>query len=239
MTREYLFLASEITELEQLLSEVPDANAIERMGLEYRLESIRNELDSMSTLVSEVNMSRASYRPIAEATAFGAIANIGVQEEGENRGTYIELYQSSCVPPIPPGSPWCAAFVRYRMKAAANKLNMVYDATFPRSGYTPDWSRWAKANNKWVSAADLKSGEAYTRLLPGDLALFYFPTLGRIAHIGIITKVSKRGLTTVEGNTSPEPQDADEVERDGDGVFMKDRRWSELGEYGGVLLVDF
>lgn len=26
-------------------------------------------------------MSRASYRPIAEATAFGAIANIGVQHD--------------------------------------------------------------------------------------------------------------------------------------------------------------
>jgi len=184
-------------------------------------------------------MSRASYRPIAEATASGAIANIGVQEKGENRGKYIEAYQASCVPPIPPGSPWCAAFVRYRMKHAAHSLGLTYDASFPRSGYTPEWSRWAKNNGKWISALDLKSGDTYENVLPGDLALFYIPTLGRIGHIGIITKVSKRGLSTVEGNTSPEPEDADEVERDGDGVFAKMRYWNELGQFGGILLVDF
>lgn len=188
---------------------------------------------------------RASNRPIAMSAISGAIANVGVQESGgENRGKYVEAYQQSCVPPIPPGSPWCAAFIRYRMKHAATSLGMTYDSTFPRSGYTPDWSKWAKKNNKWISAYDLmdkaiNSNEIADTILPGDIALFYFSTLGRIGHIGIIEKVLPTGLVTIEGNTSPEPEDADEVERDGDGVFRKNRNWYELGRWGGILMVDF
>ncbi len=36
---DYLALSSEITELKSLLSEIPEENVIERMGLEARLES--------------------------------------------------------------------------------------------------------------------------------------------------------------------------------------------------------
>lgn len=185
---------------------------------------------------------RAVHRPIAMSAISGAIANVGVQESGgENRGKYVEAYQQSCVPPIPPGSPWCAAFVRFRMKHAATSLGMTYDSTFPRSGYTPDWSNWAKKNNKWIAAGkDFGDGVYLSSvILPGDIALFYFKALGRIGHIGLIEKVTPSGLVTIEGNTSPEPEDADEVERDGDGVFRKNREWNELGYWGGILMVDF
>ncbi len=49
-------------------------------------------------------------RPIALRAAKEALDNIGVQEVGDNRGKAIEVYQASTVPPVPPGSPWCAAF---------------------------------------------------------------------------------------------------------------------------------
>ncbi len=189
-------------------------------------------------------MNRVKNRPIAVGAAADAIANVGVQEVGNNAGKAVETYLASCVPPLGAGAPWCAAFVRYRMKAAATKLGVAYDNTFPRSGYTPDWANWARKNNRWISASECSDGLIGEKpvseiILPGDLALFYFQQLGRIGHIGIIISASSKGLVTVEGNTSPEPEDADEVERDGDGVYRKRRSWSELGKFGGVLLVDF
>lgn len=176
-------------------------------------------------------------RVIALLSAKKALANVGTLEVGDNRGKAVETYQASCKPPIPPGSPWCAAFVRFRQKDAATELNTTYDATFPRSGYTPDWSNWGKANGKWVSVSAAKEDSTLVRV--GDCALFYFSQLGRIGHIGIVVEVHDWGVWTVEGNTSPEPSDETCVERDGDGVFKKKRNWSELGQFGGFVLVDF
>lgn len=182
-------------------------------------------------------MSRSTNRPIALGALKGAQANVGTQEVGDNGGPAVTAYLESCVPPLGPGHAWCAAFVRFRMKKAATELGLTYDTTFPRSAYTPDWSRWGKQNNKWLS---LPIDDNERRLiLPGDLALFYFSQLGRIGHIGIIESVQKSGLITIEGNTSPEPEDASEVERDGDGVYRKRRDWRELGTFGGIIMVDF
>lgn len=182
-------------------------------------------------------MSRQTNRPIALGALAGARANVGVQEVGENGGPAVTAYLASCVPPLEAGAPWCAAFVRFRMKKTATDLGITYDKTFPRSAYTPDWHRWARQNNKWIGRPFDEEKRALIR--PGDLALFYFPALGRIAHIGIIEQIFSWGIVTIEGNTSPEPEDEDEVERDGDGVYRKRRMWSELGQYGGILMVDF
>lgn len=180
-------------------------------------------------------MNRPTNRPIAIGAANNAIANVGVKEEGDNRGKSIEAYQASCVPPIPPGSPWCAAFVRFRMRQAARALNLSYDPTFPRSGYTPDWARWARENNKWIPASECR--EKWELIRAGDLALFYFEGLGRIGHIGIIINASSERIITVEGNTSD--PDSKGNEREGDGVYRKRRTWRSLGKFGGILMVDF
>jgi hypothetical protein len=181
-------------------------------------------------------------RPIAELALKLAVANEGVIEEGINRGDAVEAYQKSCVPPLPPGSPWCAAVIRYRLKQAATKLGLVYDKTFPRTGWTPDYSAWAKANDKWITVNVLKSVGIDTlqkAVFPGDLVCFYMSHLGRIAHIGQVVAVHPWGLETIEGNTSPEPSDEGSVERDGDGYFFKTRTWAELGKFGGVIQLDF
>ena len=181
-------------------------------------------------------------RPIALKALELGLANVGVLEVGNNRGAAVEAYQASCVPPLKPGDPWCAAVQRFRLKQACNELNTAYDTTFPRSGYTPDYSAWGKANDKWISvstARNMTTEERKASILPGDYVLFYFKQLGRIAHVGQIISVHSWGVWTLEGNTSPEPSDALEVERDGDGYFKKKRNWSELGQYGGILMLDF
>jgi len=161
-------------------------------------------------------------RPIALRAAKEALDNIGVQETGDNRGKAVEIYQASTIPHVPPGSPWCAAFVVYRLRNAAHDLALEIPADWPRSGYCPDHGNWGRRTKNWISQQDASLDFSKVRI--GDLALFWFAPLNRLAHIGIVTGVFPWGVYTVEGNTSPEP-DEDEPEREGDGVFRKVRTW--------------
>jgi hypothetical protein len=176
-------------------------------------------------------------RTIALKTVEVAKRYLNVREDGENRGDDVEMFQKMAVPPLTPGSPYCAAFVRACMKIAATELNTTYVAGFPRSGYTPDWERYAKANSLWIPRAQLAMDHTPARR--GDLALFYSRTKCRIAHIGIVTQSFENGVWTIEGNTGPEPSDVTEINRDGDGVYRKMREWNELGQFGGILRVNF
>lgn len=47
MSEGYLFIASEVKELEDLLALIPEANMIERVSLESRLKSARAQLAAM------------------------------------------------------------------------------------------------------------------------------------------------------------------------------------------------
>lgn len=178
---------------------------------------------------------RNTNRPIALRAVADAVENVGVQEVGDNGGPAVTAYLASCVPPLQPPAPWCAAFVRYRMRQSARALELTYDATFPRSAYTPDWANWARKNNKWVSSEIAKENPG--SILAGDLALFWFPAIDRIGHIGIVLSVTKTGVITIEGNTSPPSKSG--LDRDGDGVYRRTRSWRSLGKHGGFLMVDF
>lgn len=48
--QEYLYLSSEVSQLEELLAEIPSANVINRMGLESRLKAARNALAGQNPL---------------------------------------------------------------------------------------------------------------------------------------------------------------------------------------------
>lgn len=179
-------------------------------------------------------------RKIAILAANDALANVGVHEEtGNNDGKYIRMYQQSCVPPISEHGPWCAGFVVYRYTQAALQLGEDVPDDYPLSGWCPSFSRWAKKNSLWVPAMSCVQDNGQVRV--GDQALFYFKTLGRIGHTGIVVEIDPngRGVWTVEGNTSPEPDDYAHVEREGDGVYRKWRTWGEFGQYGGFARIDF
>ena len=164
--------------------------------------------------------------------------NIGVTEVGgENRGKAVESYLASCIPVIPPGSPWCVAVVRFRLKQAATELGTTYDVTMPRTGYTPDYVAWAYRTKNWISVSQAKENPELLR--EGDLVCFHFPQMGRHAHMGVVDKIGEWGIHTIEGNTSPELDDSPFVDRDGDGYYPKVRNWSELGPKGGFIKLDF
>jgi hypothetical protein len=167
--------------------------------------------------------------PISLLAAKEALANVGVVESGgPNRGTYVEIYQRAAG--IKPGDPWCAAYCFFRHEEAARKLEL--DNPLPRSGYCPVFKNWAIKNKCWVAVATaaVRNGAGVS---VGDLCLFYFRNLKRVAHIGIVVEVTTNGVFTVEGNTGP--QGAVGVQREGDGVYKKFRGWSALGAEGGFV----
>jgi hypothetical protein len=168
---------------------------------------------------------------IGRAAANGAMANIGVVEEGENRGRWVEEYQRAVG--IPPGSPWCAAFIRFRFEKAADALDLELPAAFPDSGWVPSYEAWARRSGFWIPASQAD------QVQKGDLACFWFAAKGRCAHIGIVVApMNEDGIfQTVEGNTGPDR--GAQVERDGDGVYLKRRRASHLGAKGGFIRIPF
>lgn len=168
---------------------------------------------------------------IGRAAANGALANVGVTEEGENRGQWVETYQRAVG--IPPGSPWCAAFVRFRFEKAAEKLDLDLPAAFPDSGWVPSYEAWARRSGLWIHPRDADNVQK------GDLACFWFAAKDRCAHIGIVvTPPDEDGVfETVEGNTGPDR--GTQVARDGDGVYLKRRTIGHLGARGGFIRIPF
>lgn len=170
-------------------------------------------------------------RPIALKALADAIANVGVTEKGgENRGEFVEVYQASVG--IPPGSPWCAAWLYYRYLAAAKSLEVLLPSLI-KSGYTPDWKNWAIEKGLWISRTRARNNTSLVR--PGDAVCFFSAKKKRIFHIGIVKSVHDWGVMTIEGNTGPEAG----VNADGDGVYEKRRDWSELGSGGGFVRINW
>lgn len=100
------------------------------------------------------------------------------------------------------GYPWCATFLVACFRAQKIKLGN-------ESAYTPSlYNSMAK-----VARADVK---------PGDLMFMYFPSKGRIAHVGIVEAVFPSYVITIEGNT-------DEAGgRTGGKVMRKKRAYKDL-----------
>jgi hypothetical protein len=142
-----------------------------------------------------------------------ALRWVGVQEEnGDNKGQLVEIFQRAVT--LEPGMPWCAAFVIYcldRVKAQASCLDMYAPASkIYRTGHVLTMWNNSPIGNR-VSGANV---------MPGDLMLWQLNG-SDAGHVGIVlsNNTSKGSFQTIEGNTGP----GVEVERNGDGVFIKNR----------------
>ncbi len=131
---------------------------------------------------------------------------IGVHElTGKNDGVQVEAYLKSVK--LRRGDPWCAAFLSWNCQQC--------DVKNPMSGYSPAWfpsfNLIYKPSEKLLGAPQ-----------PGDVFGIYFASKGRIAHVGFVAEWGEKYVTTIEGNTAPDPVNADQ-DRDGDGVYKKKR----------------
>lgn len=154
-----------------------------------------------------------------------------------NFGKWIRVMLASVG--LAEGNPWCLAFVNLRIEKAAAALGVKLPSDYPDTGYTPTFANWAKKRGWWIPVADARARPSLVKR--GDLVFFY-GTVGavrRIRHVGIVIKPMKNsygdtlGVISVEGNTGPDGG------RDGDGVYLKHRDWSELGALGGFVRLPF
>lgn len=107
-----------------------------------------------------------------------AQSQIGITEAtGNNDGTEVEAYLATTG--LKKGEPWCAAFLAW---------------VFKQAGYEQPVTAWSPA--LFPSSRQVKIPA------PGILFGIYFPSLKRIAHCGIIERVSGNFIIGIEGNTN-------------------------------------
>jgi hypothetical protein len=127
-----------------------------------------------------------------------AKGEVGVMENGRNRGPRVEEYLD-CVG-LEPGNPWCAAFVSWVLSQAGEHRVRAGGALklYARS---PVWS---------------------TTQTPTPGSIFVIDHGGGLGHCGFVDEVCGDELITIEGNTNPGGS------REGDGVYIRTRRRAEI-----------
>lgn len=137
---------------------------------------------------------------------------LGTREEpkGSNRGTHIDYWLRTVGSPL--GSPWCAAAVWCWGLQATGR------ARWPvrMSGRVQDIVDVAIANQTFTTDATLA--------VPGDLVVFYYPSLKRYGHIAVLEHaITDRRVKSLDGNTAPDAAAGSAADREGYGVFRKNR----------------
>ena len=151
---------------------------------------------------------------VAAANAF-----VGVSEQGgDNRGQMVEHFLRSVH--LPPGQPWCAAFVHH-VGHSAHYDHVTRRSTWPlpATGSCEALARAARANG-------VLRDEPYV----GDVFLLYSRARARFIHTGIVVGVldehrvhdrDVHACVTVEGNTN------DDGSRNGHTTLRKLRTFRE------------
>ncbi len=181
---------------------------------------------------SAMSASRPGEISVKAARDATAKEVLSVREDGSNRGTFVEVYLRAVG--LGPGNPWCMAFVVLRLIKAAHSLSKFIPNEMPRTGSTVVFSNWGKKKSFFIKRADLELGRATP--MEGDIVFYFFPLKGRIAHTGIVVKGGKN-FETVEGNTSGGIRDL--VDREGQGVYRKERDFKSLGLLGGIVRLPY
>ena len=94
--------------------------------------------------------------------------------------------------------------------------------------------RQAQKDGHFIRRADLELGKAVP--MKGDVVVYWFASKGRLAHAGIVVDGGKT-FYTVEGNTSSGIETS--VDRDGQGTYKKLRKYSHLGNFGGIIRLPY
>jgi cell wall-associated NlpC family hydrolase len=142
-----------------------------------------------------------------------ACSQIGVLEQpaGSNRGREIEQYQATVG--IDKGEPWCAAFVFWCFKQAADLLRQPNPVV--KTGRVVE--HWDLARKQGIRTITTQAARQNPELLKPGM-LFIMATGGGTGHTGILEKIIGGRLVTIEGNTN------DTGSREGIGVFRRSTR---------------
>jgi len=160
------------------------------------------------------------------------VDNVGPKEpNGDNKGPAIATYLATVG--LPEGYAWCAAFIKYRLLKAAEDLGLNLSPEFKQiSGWVPDWYNYAKKHNIWIPLEDVLKDNSLIK--PGYLVLFWGSRRRRHYHIGMVKKrVNSTFIEILEGNT--DPGGLNKVNPDGDGVYVRRRKYKVLGANAGFI----
>ena len=148
--------------------------------------------------------------PMLDKALEVAISQIGVMEQppGSNKGPEINAYLKSV--DCPPGLYWCAAFVYWCFKDAAEKLNRSTPAYKP-GGCLMHWNR---TKGKRIKSSETANDPSLVK--PGQI--FIIDHGAGMGHTGIVEKVEGGFINTIEGNSNPSGS------RNGIGVFRLQRK---------------
>lgn len=129
---------------------------------------------------------------------------IGVRETAYNSSPRISEYLV-CVG-FKKAAPWCAAFCSWCFREAG--------LAQPRTAWSPGL----------FPASRVRKEAA-----PGLILGIYFPSMGRIAHVGLVERVQGSLVFSIEGNTNVAGS------REGDGVLRKARHYRSIASYADWL----
>jgi hypothetical protein len=136
--------------------------------------------------------------PMLLVAAANAFVGLG-EEGGDNRGQMVEHFLRSVS--LPPGLPWCAAFVHHVGHSAH------YDHLTRRSSWPLPATGSCDALARAARAQGVLRDEPYV----GDIFLLYSTARRRFIHTGIVVGVQEEervhlreihSCVTVEGNTN-------------------------------------
>lgn len=134
-----------------------------------------------------------------------AEACVGVFESGgNNKGPVVSLIQDTVGGPD--AVAWCMSFVQTCLAYAELKTGNK-SPIFVSEHCVSVWDKTPKAQRVKLSP------------LPGAIVIWQ-KGKSMSGHTGIVRGCDERHVLTVEGNTGP---DAGQVERDGDGIYLKKR----------------
>jgi hypothetical protein len=131
-------------------------------------------------------------------------SQVGVTEQplGSNDGPEVRAYLAACG--ITKPAPWCAALLHWGLSKIASDKPVTGGGA-----WSPAWFTRARR----VAAGDVREG---------DIGGVYFSSLRRVAHVVACESVSRREVTTIEGNTNAAGS------REGDRVARKVRDREQL-----------
>lgn len=198
MPRAYWYLKSEVYQRFDAMEHKDKLSTSIRMFCILLLALALLALSGCTTTLAAQSHTTSGVR---EAVVASATADIGVREAtGSNDGTRIEEYLAHVGQRK--GASWCAAFVCYHL----SKCHVAN----PRSA-------WSPALVGRLAGVVWTNRKAVRAPLPADVFGIWYANIGRVGHVGFVTGVDGRYITTVEGNTS------DGGSRNGDGVYARRR----------------
>ncbi len=152
-----------------------------------------------------------------------AVRWVGVREKGGNNlGQLVEMFLKSCA--LAPGNPWCLAFALFCVQGVDAQVDALFLQSLPGTALVST----GHCLTLWQTAPLHRRQSPE----PGFLVLWQKEGTTQ-GHAGIVIADLGGGrFQTVEGNTA----DSEGIAREGDGVFLKERR---LEGHGQMRLLGF